>query len=525
MTDIATRPDTSAPVPNSQQKDDRVVRRIYASGTWVTESALHTGGEAVDALMGVDMPLLRDPGGNFYLPGSTVADAARAYLAKRLMGADYYRIGGDILVVQQPEDEQPDEELRKHEEDPAVTLLFGGKDASGRTYMSPLVVYHATQVEKPAVTQRDGVKIDSKTRLATDEAKFDLEVLPSGTSFRMRFQLVLRANHTEAEQNSMKSLFGAMLKALENGDIRYGARTRKGYGQGKLGDLKIYGLDMRKKKHVEAWLSQEWHNGEPIELAKLEPCQTDQRHLFRLEADLHLRTSILIRSTGASPHSPDMVHLREGENAILSGTAIGGAFRKRVERIANTMMLGDDASAAVVRLFGPLHNPKDGKGKALDAGRVWFTEKKLENGNHLVQGRVMIDRAFQMPIHGALFDEAPYFPKDETSRNYTCVVDVDLTQYQLKEETGELRTDQALVAQAFKDLCLGDLAIGGEIAVGRGVFELAESATPKLSEKSPDKLYGEWDPDPGHEVWNERLSLPQPADSTEHFKEAAHADS
>lgn len=519
MTGIVTQSDTPAAATDRDHMDDRVVTRIYASGTWKTESAVHTGGEAADALMGVDMPLLRDPDGKFYLPGSTVADAARAYLAKRLMGADYYRIGKVRPDDQQSKDKKPGEEPRKYEEDPDVSLLFG------RKYMSPLVVYHATQVDMPTAIERDGVKIDSKTRLATDEAKFDLEVLPAGTSFAMRFQLVLRANYTETERNSMASLFGAMLQALENGDIRYGARTRKGYGQGRLHDLKIYSLDMYNKGHVQAWLSQGWSKGQQTPLDELHPNQTDARHLFRMEAKLHLRTSVLIRSTGSSPHSPDMVHLKEGRNAILSGTAVGGAFRKRVERIANTMLPETKAAAAVVRLFGPLHHPKDGRGEALNAGRVWFTEKALSGGDHLVQGRVMIDRAFQMPIHGALFDEAPYFPKDEKSENYHCVVDVDLTRYRSDGELEVLRTDQALVAQAFKDLCLGDLAIGGEIAVGRGVFELIkEPGALKLLEKPADKSYGKWeDPEPGHKVWNERLSLPEPPDSAKPSMEAANA--
>jgi len=331
-----------------------------------------------------------------------------------------------------------------------------------------------------------------------------LEVLPAGSEFKFRFQLVIReANRHQCQD--LVALFGSALQGMQNEELRFGARTRKGMGQGSVESWNLYYLNMTEEEHVHAWLDRKWHCGVPMQLSELSPDQTDKRHLFRIKADLHLKTSILIRHQGSSHLSPDMVHLTENGAPIVPGTAIGGAFRKRVERIAN-LVRPETAKSDVIRLFGPLHDPKEGKGKALTAGRVTFSQAPLVHGQHLVQGRVMIDRAFQMPIHGALFDEAPFYPTDNESTNYRFQVEVDLTRCVGEEQ---FAVDRGLVAMAFKDLALGDLAVGGEVAVGRGVFEMRKM---ELLEKPADRDYGQWEKDPGWETWNKRLQIREAAD-------------
>jgi len=125
-------------MPN--EYDDHVVARYCAEGIWTSTSAFHTGGELEESLSDVDKPMLRDPDGTFKIPGSTVADVARAYLGKRRMGADYY---------------QP--RTKEAPEDPLVSLLFGNQ------FMSPLIVYHAKQTNNVQSVHRDGVKIDGAT--------------------------------------------------------------------------------------------------------------------------------------------------------------------------------------------------------------------------------------------------------------------------------------------------------------------------------------------------------------------------
>jgi CRISPR/Cas system CSM-associated protein Csm3 (group 7 of RAMP superfamily) len=398
------------------------------------------------------MALLRDADGRFRIPGSSIAGVCRSHLARAMMGSDYFT--GSL----QPE---------------VLRRFFGGE------YESLLTVFDAKLVPTAnglaAASRRDGVRLDSKTRTAADKAKFDLDVLPAGTKFSFQFHLRIREIDEQLEAR-LKAALRSMLEALQDGEIRIGARTRKGLGRGRVAKWQISCLDMTKKEHVEAHLKQRWLNGTPCEgldgfsAGKL----GDKRRMFRLTAALHIKTSVLIRASGLGLRSPDMVHLTEGGRPLLSGSAIGGAMRHRVEKIANTTLDPVAAEAAVVRLFGPIHEADRGRGAELHSGRVTVEEAMLENGDYYAQGRVALDRAFQRPIDGALFDEAAYWPKDdERSVNWRFELTADLTPYVEKDEESR---DVRLLALAFKDLVTGDLPVGGETGTGRGVSAAVEAS-------------------------------------------------
>ena len=60
--------------------NDTVVRRLYARGTWKLRSVAHFGGG--DAGI-ADMSLLYDADGNPFIPGPSIAGAARSLLARQ----------------------------------------------------------------------------------------------------------------------------------------------------------------------------------------------------------------------------------------------------------------------------------------------------------------------------------------------------------------------------------------------------------------------------------------------------------
>jgi CRISPR/Cas system CSM-associated protein Csm3 (group 7 of RAMP superfamily) len=419
------------------------IRRYHAEGVWQADSALHLGGESSELDHDVDMALLRGSDEAYRIPGSSIAGVCRSYLARRMMGSLYFNKGA-----------LP----------PKLLRMFGGD------YESLLTVFDATVVKignsDPSPSRRDCVRLDGKTRTAASNAKFDLDVLPAGTKFKLRFQLRVREVDCDLEPELLRML-RAILEAFQVGEIRVGARTRKGLGRGRVSRWQISRLDMADRQHMQAFLRQAWLKGAEIQgpEALVGPPLEDKRRLFTMEADLSVKTSMLIRSSGVAPRSPDMVHFTEGGAALLSGSALSGAIRHRVERIANTVLAPDGARAAVVRLFGPLHEKK-GRGVDLHSGRVTVEESPLTRGSHLVQGRVALDRAFQSPIPGALFDEAAWWPSDEDVVNWHLTVQSDLTLYVNPEEE---KSDVRLLAHALRDLLLGDLTVGGEAGVGRGV--------------------------------------------------------
>lgn len=418
--------------------ETRIVERYLVEGDWVAESALHLGGESEVLRQGADMVLLRDSDGKPYIPGASLAGACRSYL----------RGSG--------------------KESDALLALFGGDldSQKEKDYASALTVYdaHLSSNAPLRIFVRDGVRIDRLTGIAEDKLKFDFEVLPAGTSFRVKFELVVYSELPYGvKRNDLLGMFRAMLDALSSGEIRLGARTRRGLGHGKVSQWTIRRINMTDQKHVIAWLSRQKDAGEKVTLESLPKLlQVPQSPLFTIQAVLKLKTSILIRSGGEDTRAPDMVHLTENGRPLLTGTSLAGALRSRCERIARTLYDDTKAAQIIQAMFGTWHRREDREEQLL-AGRVIVEETELSNGSHWVQGRVAIDRFTGGALETALFEEAPYYP-EAGGANGTGQVQVTIHLRDPKEE------EMALLLQAFKDLWLGDLTVGGEASVGRGVF-------------------------------------------------------
>jgi len=182
------------------------------------ETAAHFGGQGDSAL---DMPILRCARtGQPLLPGTSLAGALRAYLLDRFVGYGYERNGSP----DECNDCQGDG-LTK------VAKAFGGARGDDDGSQSPLIVFDALGTLPTTSAQsevRDGVMIETATGLAADHKKFDFEVLPRGTTFGVRFDLLVPDG---ADERELLSLLCAALEGLGNGDIRVGLRRSRGLGE------------------------------------------------------------------------------------------------------------------------------------------------------------------------------------------------------------------------------------------------------------------------------------------------------
>jgi CRISPR/Cas system CSM-associated protein Csm3 (group 7 of RAMP superfamily) len=412
---------------------DRILTRIWACGEWQSLSALHIGGEEGMVGCETDMPLLRDASGGFYIPAASLAGASRHALSRRYAGSyDACRAG-------------------KEPEPAAVKCLFGEK------YASLLVVRDAPLVGTADALVRDGVRIEGGTGLAFDGAKFDFEVLPTGSRFRIEFILNLYEELPgELRRDQLLGWFRALLECYQEDRLSLGARTRRGFGRGAVRDWSIRELRMQHRPHLLAWMRRQYDRGDTLELPAAPAPRGEP--FFQVEADLRLKTSLLIRSAGARPGDPDSVHLTEQGRALLTGTSLAGALRHRCERIANTLHLAH-TTEILASLFGPLSDPDRPENK-LRGGRLWVSESVLANGESKVQGRVALDRFTGGARESALFEEAPFWPGGGDEPHVRIRVGIEAPR----------PCDQALLLLAIKDLWLGDLPLGGEAGGGRGVF-------------------------------------------------------
>ena len=457
--------------PTQPMDDDVVVRRLYAYGKWKLDSVAHFGGDDTGV---ADMCLLRDADGSLFIPAASIAGAARSFLARQSELWTKYKEGKESR------------ELKR---------LFGGAD-EGDT-MSALIVADATCKQKQAKTPiRDGVRVNSQSGSAAAGAKFDVEVVEHGTEFELRFECVIR--HGD-DSDALAELFLALLYGFQQGDIRLGARTRRGYGHGKVASWGIRDLQMNNRGDVLAWLRDDaW--SQPKSSLTPHPLP-DKRQYFCIEADFELRTSLLIRSASADPGSPDTVHLHYGEKpvdekSVVPGTSFAGAFRHRAALIAHTLCWHKDLADkdAVCEMFGPIHEQKRDKAqqesdqaepegspqevhdeerdetqqKELWASRVWIEEQLVENVEYRWQDRVAIDRFTGGSLQSALFNEKPIYPlslKNIAEEKPKRHIRLTLT----LEEPDD--AEIGLLLLTLRDFWHGHAALGGETSNGRGTLQ------------------------------------------------------
>lgn len=449
------------------------IRKIYDPGgvrpvasRWtieadlVFESAAHLGGGPGDA---ADMVILRDARtGGPLLPGTSTAGALRSHLADVLGG---YRTA----------------------EDSCVAKLFGGTRRDDMGDQSPLVVFDSLGV-LPAghgVEIRDGVQIESARGTAEDRKKFDLEVLPAGTRFPLRFDVLIPKRDDEAE---LVSLLATALTGFSSGDIGLGARRSRGLGMARAVGWWAVRYDLTGRDGWMRWLLSD-HAGPVARGASgaadvFTACrnaapglglqlQGDRRRRAVAEVELTLKGPLLVRSSPVTPDAPDAAHLQSGGRSVLPGTSLAGALRRQAQRIADVVRGNrGDASAWIERLFGPrMEGTTRSASSPLHASRLRLAEAVIEEGSRMRPTRVRIDRFTQGVVPGGLFEE-------EIEQAGRARVRMELREPQ----PGEV----GLLVLLLKDLLSGEIAAGGSSAVGRGVF--CGTATLRMEDGSEFRL-------------------------------------
>jgi len=457
-----------------------VKNRLLLEGTLELSSPCHLGGSDPDATS--DQPLLRDGDGRLFLAGTTLAGLLRSEL----------------------------EEMGLRDE---AALLFGAAWGNPNGKQSRLLVSDAPVLGEVAhpTELRDGVRIDPASGVAVDKKKFDLELLPAGTRFRVRFQLALFGQQ-EQDAPILRGL-AAALAALEQGRIGLGARTRRGLGEctiasgedGKRWMLERFSIGTR--EGLCAWIARgldglpgDWPR-EPVRSCRdasrlaehwgVETPQQGDRSEFTLKVYVRIDGSLLVGTQGFDVGSADRVHLhrlrcnpaQDEREAVIPGTSLAGVLRHRCLRIAAT--LTDDhtrhlATELVDKLFGP---SEIRSGKPGWASRLAVRETRLAGGQSLRHTRVPIDPWTGGAAENLLFTEDAYYGGD---------VVLDLRIKGAGDGSGEGRAERALLLLAVRDLATGDLAVGAEEGVGRGRFApipgrpFAESTNPTATLRLQD---------------------------------------
>lgn len=450
----------------------KIIKKHYLKITFQLDSPLCIGSGRNDI---TDQDILRDARGIPYIPGSAVAGVLREACQgimddkawKYYFGYSSTNTGNKI----KSDDDIIESQIIFYD----ATLVGDNKDKDGNP--------------KYRISQRDGVALN-EYKSAKKQAKFDWEILEGDC----KFQTFIEISEEQSDVNEKvkaDEVLTNIAKIWKETDIRFGAKTTRGYG--KICNVEIIGknFDFTSKDEISSWLDfdifeeNSWENAilyeDMLNTLMKDNIWTlkDNNRLslkLRLEGGLSIRRySTQCSEEESSPDQEQMTTLSSGDEvAVIPGTTWAGAIRHRMEELIKGSKKNRENDTYEYNYFGAA-NDKD-KEKSL----ICFGESRLTGGEFKVMSRNAIDRFLGSTAEGALFTEKIYIGGETT---------LDISFGDLYNTAGVYSDDFIKVlAATLTDLHEGYLAVGGATSVGRGIFSILEINEVKLNEC---KLEGE----------------------------------
>ncbi len=318
---------------------------------------------------------------------------------------------------------------------------------------SALIINDLISLNKPVITIRDGVAIDNKKGIAKDKAKYNFEVVEPGAIFKLFMEVNVRKAFDA--QYFLKTI-STILFLIKSGEISIGAMTAKGFGKVIIKDSSVCFLDFSKKGHSLSWLIQDYSALPRFDWESNEKFNVLNKKDFIIDAWFSIKSSLIIGAYSGDPEESDKSHIKSNDNYVATGTALKGVIRSRAEKIINT--LGGNGEDGLKEMMGWVDTEnKQNKIKS----RLTIEETVINGASIEIQSRIKIDRFSGGVVSGALFDSQPLWRKSTSD----SMVNIKMTLHDYHD------WEAGLLLLILKDLWCGDLPVGGEKNVGRGVLQ------------------------------------------------------
>lgn len=300
----------------------KIKSRLKITGSLVAKTPLHVGGNDSNGL--VDLSLAINGQGNYYIPGTSLAGALRSWM---LAGRD-------------GSDEPDDASISK-----LVDELWGNQKKNGNNQLghASYVLIEDAPIKGVRAEVRDGVGIDRYYGTAAERVKFDRAILPKGSEIPL-VMTIENADRSPVNWETRKGAVAALLKALQEQEIRLGAAKTRGLGRVQLKNLAMLEQDLCSAGGMLATLR---GRGTGLSLGTLVENSTfsdqrskTQRSKFSIDIDWEPVGPIMVKAE-ADGIAVDMLPLVSavGDHLtfVLPGSSIKGALRSQAERIIRTL--------------------------------------------------------------------------------------------------------------------------------------------------------------------------------------------
>lgn len=422
-----------------------IISRYYVIAEIILASPLSLSGGIGE---NTDSDVMRDGEGKLVIPGSSVAGAFRRYLGQK-------RNEEGVFGYSKKNRETDKEEG-------CMSSLF----------FSDIYFEEKGTKNDAVVSERDGVNL---TEEKVVDNKFDYEVIETGAKAIMRIEKVYRQKDEKKGMENSLTDIQTLLNALDKGEIRIGARKNRGCGWIKV--EKVYrhafgvsgqnaGNTVSKKEQAARWINFCLSGDERDEEALWRDWrkELEQKKFVHIEIPLRLTGGISIRKYSTQPEEADFEHITVHGDAeeripVIPGSSWNGAIRSCARNILRELEV-PDVDKKLTQWFGTANDSGREENKARQS-MVVIRESILQDTVPLKSTRNKINRFDASTVDGALYTEKAYFG-GKTTLNILV---------QKTENEREYYPLIALLSLVIREIEDGYLAIGGQTAVGRGVFE------------------------------------------------------
>ena len=379
-----------------------------------------------------DSDVMTNGDGEYVVPGTSIAGAFRNYLTDLGVGD--------------------------------VDSIFGySKGEEGR--MSPLFI-------SDMVLGNDNGKLGIRDFVALSEDKivenkFDAQILEPGVSGTIRMEYVQRE-----DMHDINTEIDRIISGIAFGDIRFGGNKNRGFGRFRVGNIRR--KCFAKKDDLLGFLKNPvFEKDDEQGFEEWEKSYEGDKHSYiKVQVPLKLTGGISIRRYSAVPGRPDYEHITSNGKPIIPGTSWNGAIRSDVGRILKDFGM-KDAERVITEWFG---NAKKDEAKQ---SAIVFSESVIENSEPVPMTRNQIDRFSGGTREGALYAEV------------SCFGGTTVLEYLVRKDGKFTNALLKVMELAVEDIVNGYIAIGGQTAIGRGIFTKGEGKVTCSEDISEKKMMKE----------------------------------
>lgn len=427
---------------------NKIMSRYYITADIILASPLSLSGGMEE---NTDSDVMRDGEGRLLISGSSVAGAFRRYLGQKKDDKGIFGYLGK---------EEKEEEKKEN------------------GYMSSLFFsdIYFEEDHNSIVSERDGVSLSDEK---TVNNKFDYEIIETGAKAHMRIEKIYREQDEKKGFQDGVEEIRELLSALNKGEIRFGAKKNRGCGWIKV--EKVYKHEFKISKETVKERDRSEKEAKETEYERwIEYCQSGnecdndalwenwekelkKEQFLSITIPLRLTGGISIRKYSAQPDKADFEHITiHGENGnpipVIPGSSWNGAIRSCAKNIMWELGI-TEINSKIEQWFGFV-DTLEKKEKKAQQSMVIIKESQLEDSISLLSTRNKVNRFDASTVDGALYTENAYFG-GKTSLDILV----------RKTEDERYKPLLGLLSLIIKEIEEGYLAIGGQTAVGRGIFE------------------------------------------------------